>query len=96
MKIITDPKWFMRLNAVLTVFWIIMVPISVLLGWVNAVAYVAALSIYALVAAHLSTYAAARTEVLQSESDAKLQKALDELSEVVLKLRKLDPDDDRE
>jgi hypothetical protein len=84
--LILDPKKFMVLNAVLTVFWIIMVPISILTGWVSTVEYVAALSIYALVAAHLSTYAAARTEVMQSESDERLHYA-------VQKLKKLDPDD---
>jgi hypothetical protein len=84
--LILNPKKFMILNAVMTVFWIVMVPVSILLGWVSTVEYVAALSIYALVAAHLSTYAAARTEVLQTDADAKLHEA-------VQKLKKLDPDD---
>lgn len=84
--LILNPKKFMVLNAVMTVFWIVMVPVSILLGWVSTVEYVAALSIYALVAAHLSTYAAARTEVLQTDADAKLHEA-------VQKLKKLDPDD---
>lgn len=88
-SLILDPTKFMKLNAWMTVFWITMVPISVVLGWVNSVAYVSALSIYALVAAHLSTYAAARTEVLQSDFDKKLQEA-------VQKLRKFDDDDPRE
>lgn len=79
----------MILNAVLTVFWILMVPVSILMGWVSTVEYVAALSIYALVAAHLSTYAAARTEVLQTDADAKLQEA-------VQRLQKLDEDHDRD
>jgi hypothetical protein len=74
-------------NAVMTVFWIIMVPVSIFTGWVGTVEYVAALSIYALVAAHLSTYAAARTEVLQSEADERLHYA-------VQKLKKLDPEDE--
>jgi hypothetical protein len=73
----------------LTAFWIVMVPISIAAGWVNSVAYVSALSIYALVAAHLSTYAAARTEVLQTDADAKIHEA-------VKRLEKLDPDHDRE
>lgn len=66
-----------------------MVPVSILTGWVSTVEYVAALSIYALVAAHLSTYAAARTEVLQTDADKKLHEA-------VRRLEKLDPDHDRE
>lgn len=87
--LILNPKKFMVLNAVLTVFWIIMVPVSVLTGWVSTVEYVAALSIYALVAAHLSTYAAARTEVLQSDADRTLHEAL-------RRLEKLDDDHPRD
>lgn len=94
--LILDPHRFMVLNAWMTVFWIVMVPISILTGWVGAVAYVAALSIYALVAAHLSTYAAARTEVLQSENDKKLQETLDAVHEALRRLEKLDPDHPRE
>lgn len=84
-SLILNPKRFMVANAIMTVFWIVMVPVSVALGWVDSVAYVSALSIYALVASHLSTYAAARTEVLQSEADRTLQEA-------VQRLRKIDPD----
>jgi hypothetical protein len=87
--LILNPKKFMHLNAVLTVFWIIMVPVSIVTGWVGTVEYVAALSIYALVAAHLSTYAAARTEVLQTDADAKLHEA-------VQRLQKLDDEHPRE
>lgn len=88
-SLILDPKKFMRLNAVLTIFWIVMVPVSVYLGWVNSVAYVSALSIYALVASHLSTYAAARTEVMQADTDRKLHEA-------VQRLQKLDDEHERE
>lgn len=84
-SLILDPQKFMKLNAYLTVFWIVMVPVSILTGWVSTVEYVTALSIYALVAAHLSTYAAARTEVMQSEADKNLQEA-------VKRLRSIDPD----
>lgn len=87
--LILNPKKFMWLNAVMTVFWIVMVPVSIMTGWVGTVEYVAALSIYALVAAHLSTYAAARTEVLQADADTKLHEA-------VQRLQKLDDEHDRE
>lgn len=84
-SLILDPQKFMKLNAWLTLFWVLMIPVSILTGWVSTVEYVAALSIYALVAAHLSTYAAARTEVLQAEADQKLHEA-------VQRLKKIDPD----
>lgn len=66
-----------------------MVPVSILTGWVSTVEYVAALSIYALVVSHLSTYAAARTEVMQSEADKALHEA-------VHRLRKIDHDHPRD
>jgi hypothetical protein len=84
-SLILDPHRFMMVNAILTVFWIVMVPVSILAGWVGTVEYVAALSIYALVAAHLSTYAAARTEVLQTAADERIHEATQ-------RLRKIDPD----
>lgn len=42
-----------------------MLPVSVLTGLVNIVAYVSILSIYALVTGHLSAWQAARVEVKQ-------------------------------
>lgn len=62
---ITDPAKFRRFNGWATIFWISMVPVSILLGWVQSVAYVSALSIYALVTGHLSTWQAARVEERQ-------------------------------
>lgn len=64
-----SPEAFKRFNAYATIFWIIMIPVSVVTGWVNSVTYVAALSIYALVTGHLSTWQAARVEVKQDDSD---------------------------
>ncbi len=93
---IIDPVKFAKVNVWGTWFWIAMVPISVFTGWVSLVEYVSALSIYALAGFHLSTYAAARTEIMQSETDNKLQQALEEINEILLKMRKFDPDDDRE
>lgn len=84
-SLILDPTKFMKVNAWLTVFWIIMIPVAVATGWINSVAFISAVSIYALVAAHASTYAAARTEVMQTEQDERLHEA-------VKRLRKLDPD----
>lgn len=44
-----------------------MIPISVVTGWVSSVEYVSALSIYALVTGHLSTWQSARVEEKQNE-----------------------------
>lgn len=46
-----------------------MIPISVATGWVNSVPYVSALSIYALITGHLSTWQSARVEEKQDKQD---------------------------
>lgn len=57
-----------RVNGWLTVFWLIMIPISLATGWVNSVVYVSALSLWALVSGHWSAWQAARVEVKQDEA----------------------------
>jgi hypothetical protein len=59
-----------RVNGWLTLFWIAMIPVSIVTGWINSVTYVAALSIWALVAGHWSTWQAARVEVTQQAEAA--------------------------
>jgi hypothetical protein len=49
------------------VFWLVMIPVSLLTGWISSVTYVAALSLWALVSGHLSAWQAARVEVRQDE-----------------------------
>lgn len=44
-----------------------MIPISIATGWVKSVTYVSALSLWALVSGHWSTWQAARVEVTQQE-----------------------------
>lgn len=75
-----DPVFMRRLNGWLTVFWIVMIPISLVTGWVKSVSYVSALSLWALVSGHWSTYQAARVEVHQKE-DADVQQVVDILEE---------------
>lgn len=62
-----NPTLFKRINGWLTIFWIFMIPISVFMGWTESVTYVSALSIYALITGHLSTWQAARVEEKQDE-----------------------------
>ena len=61
-----DPVFMRRVNGWLTIFWIFMIPVSILLGWLDNVAYVSALSLWALVSGHWSAWQAARVEVAQS------------------------------
>ena len=54
-----------RINGWLTIFWLAMIPISLITHWVNSVVYVSVLSLWALVAGHWSTWQAARVDVTQ-------------------------------
>ena len=62
-----DPRVMQRLNGWLTVFWVAMIPVSALLGWLSSVAYVSALSLWALVSGHWAAWQAARVEVAQEK-----------------------------
>ena len=62
-----DPKFMRAVNGWLTVFWLAMIPVSLLTGWISSVTYVAALSLWALVSGHWSAWQAARVEVKQDE-----------------------------
>ena len=62
-----DPVFMRRLNGWLTMFWIAMIPVSYALGWLHSVTYVSALSLWALVSGHWSTWQAARVEVSQQD-----------------------------
>jgi hypothetical protein len=57
------------LKGWLTIFWIVMIPVSILTGWIGSVTYVAALSLWALVSGHWSAWQAARVEVKQEKAE---------------------------
>ena len=60
-----DPVFMRRVNGWLTIFWIVMIPVSIVTGCISSVTYVAALSLWALVSGHWSAWQAARVEVEQ-------------------------------
>lgn len=60
-----DPVFMRRVNGWLTIFWLVMIPISYATHWLSSVVYVSALSLWALVAGHWSSWQAARVEVAQ-------------------------------
>jgi hypothetical protein len=62
-----DPVFMRRLNGWLTMLWVAMIPVSYELGWLKSVTYVSALSLWALVSGHWSTWQAARVEVTQQQ-----------------------------
>jgi hypothetical protein len=60
-----DPVFMRRVNGWLTLFWLAMIPVSLVTGWVKSVVYVSALSLWALVSGHWAAWQAARVEVNQ-------------------------------
>ncbi len=64
-SVLGDPVLMRRVNGWLTLFWIAMIPVSIVTGWVSSVQYVSALSLWALVSGHWSAWQAARVEVEQ-------------------------------
>ena len=51
-----SPAFMRRVNGWLTILWIVMIPISLITGWISSVTYVAALSLWALVSGHWSAW----------------------------------------
>ena len=68
-----DPIFMRKVNGWFTIFWITMIPISIALGLLSSVAYVSALSLWALVSGHWSAWQAARVEVAQQAEEQKQQ-----------------------
>ena len=63
-----NPMFMRRVNGWLTIFWVSMIPVSIVTGWISSVTYVAVLSLWALVSGHWSAWQAARVEVNQQHS----------------------------
>jgi len=80
-----DPVFMRRVNGWLTIFWIVMIPVSLATGWVSSVVYVSALSLWALVSGHWSAWQAARVEVAQQQ-EAEKREAEDIAGDVVERL----------
>ena len=80
-----DPVFMRRVNGWLTVFWIVMIPVSIVTHWISSVTYVAALSLWALVSGHWSAWQAARVEVNQ-DHEAKRREEEDLPSDVVTRI----------
>src|SRR5947208_9914368 len=72
-----DPVFMRRVNGWLTVFWIVMIPVSILTHWISSVAYVAALSLWALVSGRWSAWQAALGEVNQAHEQEARSRAHD-------------------
>jgi len=74
-----DPVFMRRVNGWMTIFWIAMIPVSIVFGLLSSVAYVSALSLWALVSGHWSAWQAARVEVEQmAEAQEREQNPIEE------------------
>jgi len=80
-----DPVFMRRVNGWLTIFWLVMIPVSIATGWISSVTYVAALSLWALVSGYWAAWQAARVEVRRDE-EAKMREQQDIAEEVVEKI----------
>lgn len=80
-----DPVFMRRLNGWLTIFWVLMIPVSLAMHWLSSVVYVSALSLWALVSGHWSAWQAARVEVNQ-QAEEKKREEQDLAGEVVERL----------
>lgn len=88
---LADSRFAQKIHGIFTIFWLITsFPLVILFG--NIVVFVSWLSVYAIVVAHWSSWQAARTEVAQTESDQKMHELLTSVHELVVRLRKMDPD----
>ena len=89
-----DPLFMRRVNGWLTIFWIIMIPLSIFTGWISSVTYVAALSLWALVSGHWSAWQAARVEVEQAKEAEKREQddLAGEVVERVVEETEVEPD----
>jgi len=82
-----DPVFMRRGNGWFTIFWLAMIPVSIVTHWITSVTYVAALSLWALVSGHWSAWQAARVEVNQ-DKETKARAAEDIPEEVVQRIVK--------
>jgi hypothetical protein len=88
-----DPVFMRRLNGWMTIGWIIMIPVSYQLGWLRSVTFVSALSLWALVTGHWSTWQAARVEVAQQKQIEREQEepVEERVVEAIVKQTELEP-----
>jgi len=62
-----NPALFRKINGWLTIVWLVAIPLCYAIGLLSSVVFVSALSLYAIVTGHMSTWQAARVEVKQQE-----------------------------
>ena len=74
-----DPVFMRRVNGWLTIFWLVMIPVSIWTHWISSITYVAALTLWALVSGHWSAWQAARVEVKQEIGEERREQVAEEI-----------------
>lgn len=76
LRLFEDPLFSRRFNGWAAVFFAILIIPSLILGWLEVVAFVSVLSIWALVAAHWSTWQAAKVEQKEDLTNSSTRKPI--------------------
>ena len=79
-SLLSSAVFMRRANGWLALLWLVMIPVSFATGLVSSVAYVSAISLWALVASHWAAWQAARVEV-HMDDDANVQDVIDVIRE---------------
>lgn len=66
---VSNPHTMRKIQAFLTIMWVVMIPVALITGWVKSVTFVSALSLWALVASHGAWWAASSVEAKQADED---------------------------
>jgi hypothetical protein len=66
-----DARFMRHVNGGLTIFWIVMIPVSYAMHWLESVTFVSALSLWAIVSGHWAAWQAARVEDAQQKEERK-------------------------
>jgi len=88
-----NPVFMRQVNGWLTIFWIVMIPVSIVTGWISSVTYVAVLSLWALASGHWAAWQAARVEVAQqAEIDARIADPIEQrVVDVLVETTNIEP-----
>jgi hypothetical protein len=78
-----DPVFMRRVNGWLTIFWLVMIPVSIWTHWISSITYVAALTLWGLVSGHWSAWQAARVEVKQEQEGERREEVAEEIVEKI-------------
>jgi hypothetical protein len=83
-KLLEDPVVMRKAQGWITILWILLIPVSLALGWVKSVTFVSGLSLWALVASHGAWWAAASVECKQAEREKEEEDIPEEVVEKIV------------